>query len=124
MPVSRDKGADQIRTGVYDLSFDSGVRTPEFGVDQSSLDCARLDAMPIKYLHARLPGRELIHLIPPDGLTIDQRFGDEEHEFVVGFARALCGQTSKGWIWGSDKGERCSRCDAARHQPLKQADQA
>ena len=123
--MSRDKGADQIRTGVYDLSSDSAVRVPElrdlrleFGVHQSPLDSVRLDVMPIKYVHARMPGRELIHLIPPEGLTIDKRFADEQ--FIVGWAQALCGRKSKGWIWGSGVGEKCRQCAAARRESLRE----
>lgn len=69
--------------------------------------------MATKYVKARLPGRELIHLVPAAGLRLDQRFGDGS-EFVEGWARAVCGRKSKGWVWGSGKGETCRDCAAKR----------
>lgn len=68
--------------------------------------------MAIKYIHARMPGRTLVHLISPEGLRQDERFG-EHSEFVVGHARALCGKESEGWISGSG-GEPCRDCTKRR----------
>jgi hypothetical protein len=65
----------------------------------------------IKYVHARMPGRELVHLIPPDGLELDERFGSEE--FVRGEARTLCGRRSAHWIVGAG-GTPCRWCQTKR----------
>lgn len=65
----------------------------------------------IKYFHARMPGRELVHLIPPGALEFDERFNAEE--FLFGVSRALCGRRSEGWIVGAG-GELCPRCVAKR----------
>lgn len=65
-----------------------------------------------KYVHARLPGRELVHLVSPDGLTQDDRFGEFDG-FVRGQARTLCGKAGTGWIVGHG-GEPCPDCAAKR----------
>ena len=68
--------------------------------------------MATKYVHARMPGRMLIHLIPPGALKLDARFG-EESMFVKGHARALCGRKSSGWTVDMG-GEWCLMCQAKR----------
>lgn len=65
----------------------------------------------IKYVHARLPGRELVHLVPAEGLTPDERFGHSD--MLVGEARTLCGRRSSRWIVGAG-GRPCDWCQKKR----------
>lgn len=76
----------------------------------------------LKYVRARMPGSELVHLVPAQTLIADERFGDGEKYLrrqpgvgELAPIRTPCGRKSDVWIIDARGERRCHLCDDARY---------